>query len=283
MCHGTKFDIRQWFLVTWHPLTMWLYNDCYLRFSSASFSLEDFDEKIHLTNNAVQGKYFSQIPEGSAIPKECMWRKEQFLNFLSSRGMNGSQLWKRKIFPEISRVLSLAMVASSTEMDMKAVGIRVSILKICLDFWNQVDGYELFGADFILADDLKPWLIEINSGPDLSASTCVTAEMCPRVVIDCVKGWCKLSRDSQANLNLILIKKSLFFLYGLLLIITVVDENNPILRRTRVHNVASIGFFMMAWATFIFVLSFSIELLMTSWLIWIDIASHFSTRSQFLC
>ena len=38
--YGRKFDIRQWICVTsWNPLTVWFYNDCYIRFCA-----EDYDE-----------------------------------------------------------------------------------------------------------------------------------------------------------------------------------------------------------------------------------------------
>lgn len=48
--------------------------------------------------------------------------------------------------------------------------------------------FELYGADFILAEDFTPWLLEINSSPDLSSSTSVTAKMCPECLEDIVKG-----------------------------------------------------------------------------------------------
>lgn len=60
------------------PLTVWMYRDCYLRFSSRKFNLNDFHEAIHLTNNAIQYKYQVATERDKALPSDNMWDNHTF-------------------------------------------------------------------------------------------------------------------------------------------------------------------------------------------------------------
>ncbi|XP_050362260.1 tubulin glycylase 3A-like isoform X1 [Nymphalis io] len=166
--YDTKFDIRQWFLITnCQPLTIWLYKDSYLRFSSQIFSLSNYHESVHLTNNAVQTKYKNNGDRDKALPDENMWDCHTFKAYL--RQIGKYEMWDSKIYPGMKQCLIGAMLASQETMDKRQ------------------NSFELYGADFMLTEDFTPWLIEINSSPDLAPTTSVTARLCPQCLEDVIK------------------------------------------------------------------------------------------------
>lgn len=144
--------------------------ECYLRFSSQLFSLNDYHEAIHLTNNAIQKRYKNQNNQqrSKELPDENMWDCYTFKAYLRKIGQY--EKWDNFIYPAMKEAIVGAMLASQDNMDRKG------------------NYFELYGADFILGQDLVPWLLEINSSPDMSSSTSVTARMCPQCLEDVVKG-----------------------------------------------------------------------------------------------
>lgn len=145
-----------------------MYQECYLKFSSQHYNLKNYHESIHLTNNAVQRRYQNCEGRHPDLPENNMWDLETFKNYLNKLGIGN--LWDNVIYP----------------------GMRKSIVSIMLNCQDSLsvskNRFELYGCDFILDKEYKPWLIEINSCPDLNHTTRVTARICPAVVSDIIKG-----------------------------------------------------------------------------------------------
>ncbi|KAJ8979034.1 hypothetical protein NQ317_003137 [Molorchus minor] len=178
--YKTKFDIRQWFLITCvQPLTIWMYRECYLRFSSQIFSLDDFHESLHLTNHAVQCKYTNVQQRDKALPEDNMWDSFTFRAYLKQIGCMDK--WNDVIFPGMQQSIICAMLASQDTMDRRQ------------------NTFELYGADFMVSDDYRPWLLEINCSPDLSYSTNVTRRLCPQCLEDLVKVVIDRRKDPNAE------------------------------------------------------------------------------------
>ncbi|XP_045472076.1 tubulin glycylase 3B-like isoform X2 [Harmonia axyridis] len=164
---NTKFDIRQWFLISCAlPLTIWMYKECYLRFSSQTYNLRKLHESVHLTNNSVQ-KHYQSTSHDITLPNYNMWDSIQFKNYLSNIGF--PDIYKRVIYKGMKECIIGAVMIHQDKIDKR---------KNC---------FELYGADFMLTEDFQPWLIEINSSPALFASTPITSRMCPQVLEDAVK------------------------------------------------------------------------------------------------
>ncbi|CAN2389900.1 ligase activity, partial [Pristimantis euphronides] len=144
---GRKFDLRVYVLVTSYlPLRAWLYRDGFARFSNARFTLSSIDDQyIHLTNVAIQKTAPDYDPE-----KGCKWMIQQLRQYLTAK--HGAAAVET-LFQNIDNIFIKSLQ---------------SVQKIII---NDKHCFELYGYDILLDEDLKPWLLEVNSSPSLTASS----------------------------------------------------------------------------------------------------------------
>lgn len=160
-----KFYIRQYYLVTSaYPLEIWTYQDCYLKFCSHNDSVNNLYRPEHLNQRERGLKKSFYRRYGPS--KNNMCDLKTFKNYL--KDIRKLEVWDKIIYPGMKKMV---------------VGIMLSN-QDCLKYSKNRFGF--YCCDFILDNDFRPWLIEINNSPDLHPS--VNVRICHRVVSDIIKG-----------------------------------------------------------------------------------------------
>lgn len=157
LVEGRKFDIRQWVLIQdYNPPRVYFYEESYLRFCMDDFSLDNIHNRfVHLTNNSVQKHNKAK----KAMIEDSMWEMDRFAKHL------GPDKWQA--------------------IQQKIKNIVVWSIKACEGHVTAKKGScEMVGFDFMIDDQLNPWLIEINMSPSMDSSTPVTSKLVKMVQRD---------------------------------------------------------------------------------------------------
>ena len=163
-----KFDIRIWVLFTYllkiNKFEAYVFKEGHLKASSEIFDINSNDLFIHLTNYSVQknNKNFSQNEIGNEI---------SFNTFQRELDKNGDINFKKNIFENI----------------IKIIEITANIAKNKINILNRKNCFELFGYDFILDEDYKPFLLEINTNPGYEESSPLIKMLIPRMIDDALR------------------------------------------------------------------------------------------------
>jgi hypothetical protein len=159
-----KFDIRCFALVTSinGVLQCYFYEEGYIRTSSKKFSTSDLTNMfIHLTNDAIQKKSenYGKYESGNKLTYSDLQR---YLDAVPDNDKN----FYTDVLPKIKGIVKDT--------------IQATYLKI--DPFKRTHTFEVFGYDFLLDTELKPWLIEVNTNPCLELSCNILARLIPAMI-----------------------------------------------------------------------------------------------------
>ena len=145
---GYKFDLRLYVLVTsvW-PLRAFIYKRGLCRFATAPFDLSaaKLDPFAHLTNSSINKHSSTLHADKGDVGGGCKWRLKRLLEYLASRGADTEKLWQQ--IKEIVLLTLLPMVGN---------------------VHDDPCAFEYFGFDVMMDESLRPYVIEVNSGPAMS-------------------------------------------------------------------------------------------------------------------
>lgn len=138
-----KFDLRVWVLFV--DNNVYFYQRGYIRTSSDNYSLRNQNNYIHLTNNCLQkyGENYSKHEEGNTLSFEDLDL------FFKNEFKNENISLQSHIVP---RMIDLIIDSFNS-------------VKNIINPNKRTNCFELYGYDFLIDEDFRTWLIEINTNP----------------------------------------------------------------------------------------------------------------------
>lgn len=159
-----KFDLRIWALFTWRN-ELFVCKKGYMRTSSDDYSLSNKNNYVHLTNNCLQkfGDNYGKHEDGNTLGFEKL--QEYLDETFPGLGLNVEE----HFMPRIKDIIIDTILA------VKGAQLNPNKRRHC---------FELFGYDFLIDEDFRIWLIEVNTNPYFGIPNEYIADLLPKMLDD---------------------------------------------------------------------------------------------------
>nr|XP_037841163.1 inactive polyglycylase TTLL10 isoform X5 [Chlorocebus sabaeus]XP_037841164.1 inactive polyglycylase TTLL10 isoform X5 [Chlorocebus sabaeus]XP_037841166.1 inactive polyglycylase TTLL10 isoform X5 [Chlorocebus sabaeus] len=163
---GRKFDVRSYLLIACTTPYMIFFSHGYARLTLSLYDPHSSDLSGHLTNQFMQKK----SPLYVLLKEDTVWSMEHLNRYINTTFWKARGLPKDWVFTTLTKrmqqIMAHCFLAAKSKLECK------------------LGYFDLIGCDFLIDDNFKVWLLEMNSNPALHTNCEVLKEVIPGVVIE---------------------------------------------------------------------------------------------------
>ncbi|XP_019397142.1 PREDICTED: inactive polyglycylase TTLL10 isoform X2 [Crocodylus porosus] len=163
LLEGKKFDVRSYLLIACTVPYVLFFGHGYVRLTCANYDAASDDLTAHLTNQYMQKKN----PLYSQLKEETVWRMERFNSYVNEKFKQTKGLprdWVLTVLTKMQQIMMQCFLAVKAKLECK------------------LGYFDLIGCDFLIDENFKVWLLEMNANPALHTNCEVLKHIIPTVV-----------------------------------------------------------------------------------------------------
>ncbi|NXY49677.1 TTL10 polyglycylase, partial [Ceuthmochares aereus] len=166
LLEGKKFDVRSYLLIACTAPYVLFFAQGYVRLTCVNYDVASDDLTVHLTNQSMQRKnsLYNQLKD------ETVWTMEHFNSYVNEKFGKSNRLPKDWVFTVFTKKMQQIMLQCFLAAKHKLA---------C-----KLGYFDLIGCDFLIDENFKVWLLEMNSNPALHTNCKALREVIPAVVYE---------------------------------------------------------------------------------------------------
>ncbi|GAA6107251.1 protein polyglycylase TTLL10 isoform X1 [Tachysurus ichikawai] len=163
---GKKFDVRSYLLIACTSPYMVFFRHGYVRLTCDLYDPKSNNLTAHLTNQYMQ----KRNPLYSILKEETVWSMERFNSYINDKFTVPKSLqrdWVLNVFTKrMQQIMTHCFLAVKSKLECK------------------LGYFDLIGCDFLIDEDFKVWLLEMNCNPALHTNCEVLKDVVPKTVTE---------------------------------------------------------------------------------------------------